>query len=70
MFYFPYMQLFGEYFLDSESYFTSYPGGPGEHENRVLDTILLCVYLFFSTIILMNLLIARKYRLNLIQVCA
>ena len=61
MFYFPYMALFGEYFLDTQNYFTSHPGGPAESENRVAGTVLLCVYLFSSTIVLMNLLIARKY---------
>jgi hypothetical protein len=59
-FYFPYMEIFGEHFLDDSPYFSSHPGGATERDNRVLDTILLCIYLLFSTIVLMNLLIARE----------
>jgi hypothetical protein len=62
MLYFPYMEIFGEHFLDLP-YFSSYPGGSTEQDNRVLGTLLLCIYLFFSTIVLMNLLIAREYKL-------
>ena len=54
-----FMELFGEHFLESE-WFDSYPGGKAERDNRVLGTTLLGTYLFFSVIILMNLLIARK----------
>jgi hypothetical protein len=59
-FYFPYMAIFGEHFLDDSPYFSSHPGGATEQDNRVLDTVLLCIYLLFSTIVLMNLLIARE----------
>jgi hypothetical protein len=58
--YFPYMEIYGEHFLDS-IYFSSYPGGLTQPDNRVLSTLLLCVYLLFSAIVLMNLLIAREY---------
>jgi hypothetical protein len=58
--YFPYMEIYGEHFLNS-IYFSSYPGGLTESNNRVLGTLLLCVYLFFSAIVLMNLLIAREF---------
>jgi hypothetical protein len=60
-FYFPYMEIFGEHFINDSPYFSSHPGGATEQDNRVLDTMLLCIYLLFSTIVLMNLLIARKF---------
>lgn len=62
MLYFPYMEIYGEHFLDSPiNYFSSHPGGPTEDDNRVLGTLLLCVYLLVSSIVLINLLIAREF---------
>jgi hypothetical protein len=58
-FYYPYLQIFGEHFLNSP-YFSTYPGGTTQYDNRVLDTLLHCIYLLFSAIVLMNLLIARE----------
>ena len=61
MLYFPYMEIYGEHNLESSvGYFSSYPGGPTESDNRVLGTLLLCVYLLVSSIVLINLLIARE----------
>ena len=66
--YFPYMEIYGEHFLNS-IYFSSYPGGLTEPNNRVLGTLLLCVYLLFSAIVLMNLLIAREFPTASMTLC-
>jgi hypothetical protein len=55
--YFPYMQIFGEHFMDNEL-FSANPGDSADTSRRQLGTILYCAYLFISAIVLMNLLIA------------
>jgi hypothetical protein len=58
-----YMEIFGEHFLDSfDVAFASFPqrGEEPSDGNRVLASVLLCLYLLFSSIVLTNLLIASE----------
>eukprot|EP00292_Cryptomonas_paramecium_P002191 CAMPEP_0113672526 /NCGR_PEP_ID=MMETSP0038_2-20120614/6321_1 /TAXON_ID=2898 /ORGANISM="Cryptomonas paramecium" /LENGTH=1543 /DNA_ID=CAMNT_0000588823 /DNA_START=420 /DNA_END=5048 /DNA_ORIENTATION=- /assembly_acc=CAM_ASM_000170 len=58
--YYQYMMLFGEHFMNAnEEYLSSHPEGNFASDNRLLATILVGIYLFFSTIVLTNLLIAQ-----------
>jgi hypothetical protein len=61
--FFPYFEIFGEHFLDGYNIsIRDYPGchhqDPGCSPQQSLGIILLCIYLFISAIVLMNLLIA------------
>jgi hypothetical protein len=61
--FFPDFEIFGEHFLDGYNIsIRDYPGchhqDPGCSPQQSLGIILLCIYLFISTIVLMNLLIA------------
>ena len=57
--YFPYMQIFGEHFMDN-GLFSANPGDGADTSRRQLGTVLYCAYLFISAIVLMNLLIASE----------